>query len=128
MQSHGVKAYKGNGNDINQVFEIVEKAIKYIKSNNAPAFIEFETFRWLEHCGPNWDDELGYREKNELDKWMKRCPIKRLEKKITLKGLINKNEIKKMEEKINIEIDSAFQYAKGSPFPNVEILNQHIYA
>ena len=127
VQSHGVKAYKGNGNDINQVFEIVEKAIKYIKSNNAPAFIEFKTFRWLEHCGPNWDEELGYREKDELHKWMKQCPIKSFEKKIFLKRLINKNDIKKMKEKINSEINSAFRYAKESPFPNVEILNQHIY-
>ncbi len=28
--------------------------------------IEFETFRWLEHCGPNCDDYLGYRKKGEL--------------------------------------------------------------
>ena len=58
---------------------------------------------------------------------MKKCPVKSFEKKIFLKGLINKKDIKMMKEKINSEINSAFRYAKESPFPNVEILNQHIY-
>ena len=67
-ESHGIKTYTGDGNNITQVSEIAKEAIKYIKDYNAPAFIELETFRWLEHCGPNWDDELGYRKEGELDK------------------------------------------------------------
>ena len=60
-ESHGIKTFSGAGNNIQQVSEITEKAVKYIKNNNAPAFVELETFRWLEHCGPNGDDDLGYR-------------------------------------------------------------------
>ena len=127
VQNHGVKAYNGNGNDLNQVFELSEKAIKYIKKNNAPAFLEFETFRWLEHCGPNWDDDLNYREKGELEKWMKQCPLKSFESKIFTEGIISENDITIMKEKINLEINCAFRHAKESPFPDIEILNQHIY-
>ena len=29
--------------------EITNDAVKYIKEKNAPVFLEFETFRWLEH-------------------------------------------------------------------------------
>ena len=97
-----------------------------IKSNNKPVFIEYETFRWLEHCGPNWDDELGYRKKGELKKWMDACPIKNYKEKI-IGNVINEKKIKDIREKIMNEIDEAFIYAKNSPFPNIELLNKHIY-
>ena len=65
------------------MYNLAEKAINYINNNKSPAFLEFETFRWLEHCGPNWDDELNYREDGELLKWMEACPIKSFENEYT---------------------------------------------
>ena len=126
VESHGVKAFKGNGNDVLEVYTIAEKAINYIKSNNKPVFIEYETFRWLEHCGPNWDDDLGYRKKGELEKWMDACPIKNYKEKI-IGNALNDKKIKEYREKIMNEIDKAIIYAKNSPFPNIQLLNKHIY-
>jgi pyruvate dehydrogenase E1 component alpha subunit len=125
-ESHGVKSYKGNGNDILEVYNITETAINYVKNDKKPALIEFETFRWLEHCGPNWDDNLGYRRKGELQKWMDACPIKNFEK-ILIGNELDKNKIKELKEKISKEIDEAFDFAKKSPFPSIELLNLHIY-
>jgi TPP-dependent pyruvate/acetoin dehydrogenase alpha subunit len=126
-ESHGIKAFTGDGNNVDQVSEITSKAIKYIKDVNAPAFIELETFRWLEHCGPNGDDNLGYREKGELDKWLKRDPIASYNSKIIDQGLVTEEEILVMKEKICNEIDEAFKFAKESAFPKLEVMNQHIY-
>lgn len=127
VKSHCIKVFEGNGNDINQVLKMAQKAIKHIRSGKGPAFLEFDTFRWLEHCGPNWDDDLGYREKGELEKWMNNCPIKSFENKIRNEGYVSDNDILIMKEKIISEIDDAIQFAKNSPFPSLEILNQHIY-
>jgi len=126
-ESHGIKTYTGDGNNINQVSEIAKEAIEYIKDHNAPAFIELETFRWLEHCGPNGDDELGYRKKGELNKWLKRDPIKTFEALIIKNNQISKDDISEAKEIISLEIDDAFKFAKESPFPDLSILNQHIY-
>lgn len=126
-ESHGIKAFTGDGNDVQQVSEITLEAIKHIKDNNAPAFLELETFRWLEHCGPNGDDELGYRGQGELEKWLKRCPIETYKNTIMKKSIAIESEIAKMNEKINTEIDEAFIFAKKSVFPELELLNQHIY-
>ena len=125
-ESHGVKSHKGNGNDILEVYNITETTINYVKNDKKPALIEFETFRWLEHCGPNWDDNLGYREEGELQKWMDACPIKNFEK-ILIGNELDKNKIKELKEKISKEIDEAFDFAKKSPFPSIELLNLHIY-
>ena len=125
-ESHGVKSNKGNGNDILEVYNVTETAINYIKNEKKPALIEFETFRWLEHCGPNWDDNLGYRGKGELQKWMKACPITNFEKKLN-GNTLDPSRIKQIKKNISKEIDGAFDYAKKSPFPRIELLNQHIY-
>ncbi len=126
-ESHGIKAFSGNGNNLSEVLEISEKAIKYIRDNNAPAFIELKTFRWLEHCGPNDDDNIGYRKKGQLEKWKQNDPVVNYEAYIIEKKQITEKEILKMKEALNAEIDEAFKFAKESPFPEADILNQHIY-
>ena len=126
-ESHGIKTYSGYGNDVIKVSEITHDAINYIKNNKAPVFIELETFRWLEHCGPNDDDDLGYREHGELNKWIEKCPLESYKNEIIKKGLVDDKEIFKMREKINIEINDAFKFAKESSFPDLDVMNQHIY-
>jgi TPP-dependent pyruvate/acetoin dehydrogenase alpha subunit len=126
-ESHGIKTYTGDGNNINQVSEIAKEAIEYIKDNNAPTFIELETFRMLEHCGPNGDDELGYRKKGELDKWLKRDPLNTFETLLIKNNQLSKDNILETKEIISTEIYEAFKFAKESPFPDLSALNQHIY-
>ncbi len=127
VQGHGIEVFSGDGNDVLNVSNTTKEAINHIKNKKAPAFITFDTYRWLEHCGPNWDDDLGYREKSELDDWMSRCPINTFEKKILDNGYVNTKDIEIMRKKILVDIDSAFQFAKNSPFPNIELLDKHIY-
>ena len=126
-ESHCIKTFTGDGNNFDQVSQITGEAVKYIKNNHTPAFLELETFRWLEHCGPDNDDDLGYRKKGELDNWLKRDPIESYHSKIIEKKLITEKEILEMKKIISIEIDDAFKFAKESAFPNSEVINQHIY-
>ena len=126
-ESHGIKTFTGDGNDVQQISEITHEAIKFIKDSNKPVFLELETFRWLEHCGPNSDDDLGYRELGELEKWIKKCPIESYKNTIIEKSIVTESEITQMIENINSEINDAFNFAKESAFPGLELLNQHIY-
>lgn len=43
---------------------------------HTPAFIEINTQRFLEHCGPNNDDHLDYRQQYVVDYWRSIDPIK----------------------------------------------------
>lgn len=126
-ESHGIKSYNGDGNCLEQVTKLSKEAIEYIKNNNSPAFIELDTFRWLEHCGPNDDDYLGYRKKGELEKWIKKDPISMYKSRIINAKELTEEEIKENILVISDEIDEAFNFAKVSPFPEYSVLNQHIY-
>ena len=63
IKASGLNGYQADGNDVLNVFNISRKVIKNIKETSMPAFIEFSTYRWLEHCGPFWDDNLDYKKK-----------------------------------------------------------------
>lgn len=122
FEAHGLQGFKLDGNDVNKVSSISKKAITQIRKTSKPSFIEFKTYRWLEHCGPFWDDNLNYRSKGELKKWIKYCPLDKIKKKI-LKAY-SAEQIFKVEFKIDKEIEIAFKFAKKSPFPSKSSLKK----
>jgi len=126
-QGHGVRAFSGDGNDVLEVFNAAHQVNEYATENNAPALIEFSTYRWLEHCGPNWDDELGYREDGELDRWMSKCPIRNLQNNLIEQGMLDKDVLALMESEIQQEIDLAIDHAKRADFPDAPALFTHVY-
>ena len=36
-------------------------ALADIRAGGGPRFLEFSTYRWREHCGPFYDNDIGYR-------------------------------------------------------------------
>ena len=74
-KAFGIPGVKGDGNNIQAVYEQSQKAVNHAREGKGPYFLEFETYRWREHCGPDFDNDLGYRSENEYLKWKKRCPV-----------------------------------------------------
>lgn len=104
--AHGLESLFGDGNDVVAVYENTGQAVNSIRDGNGPQFLEFQTFRWLEHCGPYDDDNLGYRAEGELAEWKTRCPIKRLEEKLMQD--MPRQKMQEFDEQIKTEIDTAF--------------------
>ena len=128
VEGMGVKYKASNGNDILKVLSCLKNSIDYVKNKNKPIFIEFSTYRWLEHCGPNYDDHLNYRSKKTSHIWIKKKdPVKNLEN-VILKKIKNKKIIKKCEKKIFSEIKKAFEFAEKSKFLNNKKIKDLIYA
>jgi len=107
----------GDGNDVLDVYSKVEDAAKAIRQKKGPRFFEFTTYRWREHCGPNFDNDLGYRTQEEYLDWKKRDPVLLFETKLLNEKVILQKDIQAIEKKIQYEIDEAFAYAEQSPFP-----------
>ena len=75
VRAMGISAQHGNGNDVEEVARKVKHAKTMILKSGGPQFLEFDTYRWREHCGPNFDNNIGYREESEFLKW-KKGPLK----------------------------------------------------
>ena len=114
VKAMGIQTLKSDGNDVITVYKKLKSAIKHVRTGKGPFFLEFFTHRWLEHCGPNFDDHLGYRNKKSVDNWLKRDPLKVLLKKIDKKKL---SEISKINHDVKKEIMAAFKFAEKSPLP-----------
>ena len=111
-----------------KLHEGIKQTLETMDSEGGPAFIEVKTYRWREHCGPNYDNDLGYRAEDEFSEYKKKDPAKLLRE-----TMHNKNEwFEEWEEqqimKIKQEIDNAFLYAENSEFPDKEEKFENVYA
>ena len=70
-----------------------------------PFFLEIETTRYLEHCGPNNDDHLGYRDIDELTSKKFLDPITQLSTILEKRGIA----AKQIQEEIKAQALGYFQ-------------------
>ena len=107
----GLPALLIDGNNALEVFETVQKAVARARAGEGPTFIECTTYRYFEHCGPNYDVSLGHRTMEEVEEWRKKDPVAFLEKKIdpTLKARIRQS--------VQKEFEASVEAARKAPFP-----------
>lgn len=90
IKSMDVKFIETKENDVQDIYKKSLIAKKHAISNG-PVCVYSKTYRYIEHCGPNNDDNLKYRPKKEIEYWLKKDPIK-LEIKKLKKNKIFDNE------------------------------------
>ena len=112
VRAMGIDTIHGDGNDVEEVCSKTLTAKNKILKGKGPQFLEFDTYRWREHCGPNYDNDIGYREEREFLEWKKKDPIQSMGEKL------DEKTISDVKVKINEEIDKAFNFAEDSPFPD----------
>jgi TPP-dependent pyruvate/acetoin dehydrogenase alpha subunit len=125
--SVGIDATKQKDHNIIKTFSSVKKIIRKIINKSKPHLIEINTFRYLEHCGPNQDDKLNYRSKTEISQWHKKDQIIFLEKQLLKRKILTTLKKKNILEKIKSEINRAFSYAEKSTYPKKKDLMNYIY-
>jgi len=114
----GIEVDHGNGNCILEVSQKVGEAKERILSGKGPQFLEFNTYRWREHCGPNFDNDIGYRSEKEFQEWKQMDPLK------AMFNSHSEQELADLTSKISLEIDDAFSFAEESKFPQESDLNK----
>ncbi len=116
-----------DGNDVIEVFKAANKAVEYARQGNGSTLIECVTYRWRGHVGVNYDIDKGLRDKEELDSWMNRCPIKTLGEFLLKHNILSNAEIIQIHEGINKEIEEAVTFAKESPYPDENELLDNVF-
>jgi len=127
-KGHGIESYQGDGNDVVDVYRLAEQAVRKAREGGGPTFLEFKTYRWREHCGPCYDNDLGYRTEGEFLQWKQCCPIEKLKERMLADGIFSKEDIDSMVGVLEAEIEDAVRFAKESPFPEEHLLLKDIYA
>lgn len=126
-EAHGMMAYHGDGNDVEEVLGIAGEAIDNTRRGMGPQFLEFQTYRWREHCGPNFDHELEYRSTQEIKAGMNDCPLVGYAAKLNRRNEAFRHQAEAFETEIASEIIAAFEFALSSGKPSAENAGGKVY-
>jgi len=127
-RGHGILAHQGDGNDPAAVYALMIEALAHARARRGPVFLELKTYRWREHCGPNFDNHIGYRTEAEYLAWKERDPIATFERTLRAEGAFDEARHARFVETQATEIATAFTAAKAAPFPAPSTLLDHVYA
>lgn len=126
--AYGMPGVRVDGNDVVAVFRAARRAVKRARNGEGPTLLECRTYRWKEHVGPNFDYQLGYRSKEELDMWMERCPLNRYQELLLKAKVISEADVHAIYTHVHSEVDEAIAFAKTSPVPEPDELAEDVYA
>ncbi|MGK7873291.1 MAG: thiamine pyrophosphate-dependent dehydrogenase E1 component subunit alpha [Xenococcaceae cyanobacterium] len=123
----GLNTATGDGNNVIEAFEIIDESVIALRNGKGPFLLEFYTYRILEHCGPNYDNDLGYRSLEEFEKWKEKDPIKYLEKAMQGDKYFFE-QIQLIRTEVDREIEKVFNLVRQDTFPDTKEAYYGVYA
>lgn len=121
--AYGLEPMVIDGNDIEQVYEITEQAVRRARAGEGPALIEAITYR---HKGHSRTDPGRYRPSGELEEWMTRDPIIGFGLRLETAGW-SRGALSRIEDEVVAEVDAAAERALASPPPGEDELMTDVY-
>lgn len=113
-----------DGNDVFAVHEAVGEAVSRARKGQGPTLIECKTYRWRGHFE---GDPTVYRPEGELDIWIKKDPIPKIEKYMVENSIMTKEEIDKKNEDVDKMINEAEKFADESSMPSLKSALEDVY-
>ena len=121
----GMHGEEVDGMDVLAVRGATQRALKRARAGEGPTLLECLTYRFRGHSLAD-PDELRAQQEKEF--WAKRDPIKKLSRELIDSGFANKDELKNIEKKIDMEITKSVQNALEASDPKPEELTKYIWA
>jgi pyruvate dehydrogenase E1 component alpha subunit len=113
-----------NGMKCEDVHLAVSKAVARARKGEGPSFLEIKTYRYKGH---SMSDPAKYRTKEEVETYKQQDPIDLVRTTILSEKYASAEELEKIEEKVNAEIDESVTFAEQSAYPDVAELYEDIY-
>jgi len=115
-----------DGQDVIAVYEAVREAVERARSGDGPTLVECKTYRYTGH-GVS-DPGTAYRTQEEIDEWKKRDPIILFRERLEGEGIMTEEETQSVKAEVKTAIEEAIEFARESPFPSLDEIDQHVYA
>jgi pyruvate dehydrogenase E1 component alpha subunit len=128
VEAMGIEVAVDDGHNIASSYETMQNAVERVRTTGAPFFLEFSTYRWREHCGHSFDNDIGYRTQEEFLEWQAKDPLNNLEQQLRQNSSDTTSSLEKIKAEIDIEVNAAFEFAERSPFPDQSEAYDGVYA
>ena len=123
--AYGIPGVVVDGNDVLAVYEAAGLAVDRARRGEGSTLIECKTYRQKGHSR---FDAAAYRPKQEVETWLKKDPIVRLQKKLFEMSVLTEAEDQHIVQEVKKAVDQATKFALESPFPEPQEALEDIYA
>ncbi|PIU87136.1 dehydrogenase [Candidatus Berkelbacteria bacterium CG06_land_8_20_14_3_00_43_10] len=121
-----------DGNDVGIVYQAAMDAVHRVRAREGPAIIECLTYRLRGHVGAidkvSGTSITDIRDIKEIEYWKKHDPISVFHKKYAKVCALDQTKIISIQNKIDTELNKAFDFAHTSPYPKSSTLTHYVYA
>jgi pyruvate dehydrogenase E1 component alpha subunit len=111
--AYGLEPTVVDGNNVDEVYEIVSTAVERARSDQGPSLIEAKTYR---HYGHSRSDPGRYRPAEEVEAWKARDPVVSFRKRLVEAGW-DVAHLDAIDEQAASAVDAAVQAALAAPVP-----------
>lgn len=136
---YGVVCEQVDGNDALAVLAVVGKAVDWARAGKGPVLVELHTYRMEAHT--NADDQSRYRTSDEVEAWLKKDPLDRLETYLRSVGKLDDALAQtyareaedaaaalreRMNEDAQVDVTSMFEHVYAEPTPQLDEQRQMV--
>jgi len=127
----GLAARQVDGNDVLAVREAGREAVEACRRGEGPVFLEFLTYRYRGHVGP--DDNIqgshtDIRPLEEVQAWLEKDPLVRFENTLRERFAVGEAALEEIRRDVLEEVQSALAFARRSPLPEGKDLEKYVFA
>lgn len=123
--AYNIESCAVNGMNLLEIIDAANTAVAKIKKEGKPYLLVCNTYRFRAHS--MFDAEL-YRDKKEVEAWKKLDPIPQFQNYLLKEKLITQSEITDFENKIEIKIQKAVDFAEAGTWESSTELTRFVYS
>ena len=118
-----------DGQDVLAMYEATKEAVRRGRAGEGPTLIEARTYRYEDHSeGLVRILREPYRTDEEVEAWRERDPIDVHSRWLVEQEIASQEEIEAVRQDVADTIAEALQYARESPYPEMDDLLNDLYA
>jgi pyruvate dehydrogenase E1 component alpha subunit len=128
-EAHGMTAERVDGMDVLAVREVADRAIRRMRKQGKPHFLEAMCYRFVGHgVADNPQQQRFYRAEEEIEGWKARDPIKALWQRLERDRMVTAEQAAEIDAGIQREIEEAVAFAESSPEPPLDSLYENVFS
>lgn len=124
---YGIPGVVVDGQDAVAVHEVASAAVRRAREGLGPSLVEAKTYRYNEHAEGVGIPSI-YRSEAEIEAWRLRDPIDLHRRRLVRDGVLTEARLDAIESEVRAELETAVEFALGSPFPDPAEAFEGLYA
>lgn len=129
--AYGIRGARGDGQNVEEVYDKACRAVKYIKKNSRPYFLQFKTVRFHEHAEGSYYARMidtNYRDYGLLKvEIANRCPIALYSDYLVKNDVLTEADIQSIRDDVELKLRHGLEFANASPLADTASAFEGLY-